>query len=125
MTRPATAPPALVLIVEDEEPIAQALAYIVEDCGYRALIAAHGKQALEVLREHQPQLIITDLMMPLMDGRALIAHLRQSGRPLPPIVIMSAAGKRSVEDSGADAVLPKPFEVAEVELLLRRFLPPP
>jgi len=117
-----SAPPPLVLIVEDEEPIAQALAYIVEDRGYVALVAAHGQQALELLGEHHPSLIVTDLMMPHMNGRELIAALRDTGDPLPPIVIMSAAGKRNIDDAGADAVLPKPFEVAEVEALLSRFL---
>jgi len=115
--------PPVVLIVEDEEPIAQALAIIVEDFGLTPVVALHGKQAIELLREHQPALIITDLMMPHMTGTQLIAAVRAdvatSGTP---IVVMSAAGIEHVREAEADAILPKPFSIRQVEDLLRRFV---
>jgi two-component system, OmpR family, response regulator VicR len=83
----------LVLIVEDEEPIAQALAYVVVDAGYRTLIATDGKAALALELTHRPALIITDLMMPRMNGRDLIAALRATDdHATPPVVLMTAAG---------------------------------
>lgn len=116
-----------VLIVEDEEPIAQTLAYIIEDAGYRPVVAIHGKAALAALQTCVVRLIITDLMMPQMDGAQLIAALHTSataGQVIPPIVIMSAAASRYLAATGADAVLPKPFDIADVETLLKRFLQP-
>lgn len=122
----------VVLIAEDEEPIAQALAYLVEDAGYTAVVAANGRAAFELALARRPALIITDLMMPQMSGQELIRALRetwkgelgQSAAPpiVPPIVLMTAAGRRYAEDAGADALLLKPFELEQVEALLRRFL---
>jgi CheY-like chemotaxis protein len=116
--------PPIVLIAEDEEPIALALSFIVEDIGYLPLIAPHGQAALELAEKVHPALIITDLMMPRMTGRELITALREDGSAThrTPIVLMTAAGNDQVTDSGADAVLPKPFDVVAVEALLQRFL---
>ncbi|HKB46533.1 MAG TPA: response regulator, partial [Ktedonobacterales bacterium] len=55
----ATSTSALILIAEDEEPIAQAMSFIVEDAGYTPMIATNGRQTLELARAHQPLLIIT------------------------------------------------------------------
>lgn len=121
--------PLVVLIAEDEEPIALVLADLIEEAGYQTLIARNGKRALELAREHHLALIITDLMMPSLTGREVIAALHAQGlapeRPVPPIILMSAAGRTHTDDTGADAVLLKPFDLEEVEALLNRFLPPP
>lgn len=121
---PVLADPPIVLIAEDEEPIALALSYIVEDLGYLPLIATQGEEALELARSRHPVLIITDLMMPRMSGRDLIAALRQdvSETPRTPIILMTAACPAFLTDIDADAVLPKPFEIAAVEALVQRFL---
>jgi len=118
--------PPLVLIVEDEEPIAQALSFIVEDAGYTPQTAADGVQAIALAHQRWPALVITDLMMPHMDGIALLAALRAeaaaSGRPVPPAIVMTAASLRKAYEAGADAVLSKPFDLTDVEELLGRFL---
>jgi DNA-binding response OmpR family regulator len=112
-----------VLIVEDEEPIAEALASIVEEAGYVAIAAPHGKAALELAVQHRPALIFTDLMMPKMSGSEFIRALRaELNSNTPPIVIMTAGDIRFAMDAGADSVLKKPFELAVVEALLLRFL---
>lgn len=126
MTQSRVAAPAIVLIAEDEEPIAQAIAFIVEDLGYIAAVAIHGQQALELAREHHPALVITDLMMPQMNGAELIRAIRADAAsqhvPPPPIILMSAAGKQYIDSVSADAFLPKPFDVTQVEALLERYL---
>jgi CheY-like chemotaxis protein len=104
-----TTEPLLVLIVEDEEPIATALSFIVEDAGYVPLIAMHGRQALDLLRDRHPALIITDLMM-----RARYPDL--------PIVLMTAAGVQHSVATDADEIVPKPFNIADIEELLDRYL---
>ena len=117
---------ALVLIAEDEVPIAEALAYIIKEAGYESICAGNGKQALEIMRTRRPALIITDLMMPLMDGGELIvaiyAELGDGAGPVPPIVLMTAGGLRRAQEVGADEVLRKPFDVEEVEEILKRYI---
>lgn len=114
----------LVLIAEDDEPIALALSLIVEDAGYKTLLAVNGRQALDYARAQHPALIITDLMMPHMTGKEFIAALRQDvNLRLPPIIVMSAADRSFVEEVGADAILRKPFDLDHVDQLLQRFLP--
>lgn len=118
--------PPVVLVAEDEEPIAAALMLIIEDAGYTPLVAAHGKEALNLSRERRPALIITDLMMPYLDGAELISAIRadaaEDNHAAPPIVLMTAAGLRRAQEAGADALLRKPFNIEEVEALLSRFL---
>ena len=125
---PSDAPRAVVLVVDDEAPIADVVAEVVGLAGHEAVVAAHGRQALELARERRPALVITDLMMPVLDGPDLIGALRAAaadGHAAPPIVVMTAAGSGRADEAGADAVLRKPFELAELDALLRRFLGPP
>lgn len=118
--------PFLVLIAEDEEPIAEAIAYLVQDNGYTPLIANNGRQALELARARHPALVITDLMMPYLDGdeliKALHADAEADNHSAPYTILLSAAGLRRMMNAGADAILPKPFELDDLEKLLRRFL---
>ena len=120
------ATPKLILIAEDEAPIADAIAMIVEDVGYTPLVAEHGEEALELARSRRPDLIITDLMMPRLDGVALISAIREDamrdGHRAPPIILMTAAGMRRAQEVGADAVVRTPFNVEDLEMLIRRFL---
>lgn len=116
----------LVLIAEDEEPIAEVVATVVEDAGYATVVATHGRQALELAREQHPALLITDLMMPYLSGAELIATLRAEaearGEVAIPIILMTAASLSLARAAGADAVLRKPFDLTQLEALLERFL---
>jgi CheY-like chemotaxis protein len=119
----------LVLIAEDEEPIAEAIAFLVEDNGYIPLVANNGRQALELARSRHPALVITDLMMPYLDGDELIKMLHADAaldnHAPPHTILLSAAGLRRMRNAGADAILPKPFELDDLEKLLLRFLGQP
>ena len=119
----------VVLIAEDEEPIAEAVAWVVEDCGYTPLIARNGQEALELTHSQRPALVITDWMMPILDGVGLIRALKQQaaldGRHPIPTILMTAARRIPPQAAEADAFLPKPFEVHELAALLRRFLEAP
>lgn len=113
----------IVLIVEDEEPIAEALAYVIEDAGYTPMVAPHGKAGIALVLQHRPALILTDLMMPQMSGPEFIRALRAKlDSSTPPIILMTAADARFARDVGADSILKKPFEIATLEALLRRYL---
>lgn len=116
------------LIVEDEEPLAETVSYVVQGAGYQPVVALHGRQALALARSRHPALVITDLMLPYLSGAELIAALRADaaagGEPAPPIVLITAASLVLARAAGADAVLRKPFRLADLEALLRRFLGP-
>ena len=123
----STAP--LVLIADDEEPIAEAISWVVEELGYTALIARNGREALELAHARRPALLITDWMMPILDGVSLIRALKkqaaQEGLPMIPTILTTAARRAPPVAAEADAFLPKPYELEELEALLRRFLDAP
>lgn len=115
-----------VLIIEDDVPIAEALALIVEDLGYTPLIATDGLTGLDLARQNQPILVLTDLMLPRLSGQQLITQFRaeqaERGKPVPPIVVVTAAGRRQAREAGGDAFILKPFELETVEATLQRLL---
>lgn len=127
-TSPARSPtdPPLILIVDDEEPIAETLALIVHDAGYAPMVASNGRQALELARTHWPTLVLTDMMMPLLDGPGLIAALREAAvadrRRMPPVIILTAGGMAEAQSVGADVVLRKPFDLDVLERHIVRLL---
>ena len=118
--------PLPVLVVEDERSIAGLVAEAVEAAGYLPVVAANGQEGLERARERWPALVVTDMMMPLLDGaglaRALRAEAAARGHAMPPIVVMTASHPSYATRVGADALLRKPFDLDELAGLLRRFL---
>ena len=107
-----------VLVVDDEPDIRYLLRVTLELAGYRVVEAAHGEAALEQVRDSPPQLVLTDQMMPVMNGGELIERLRaETSTKAIPIVMVS--GTRSVQP-GADALLRKPFDPAELIVLVDR-----
>lgn len=117
-----------VLILEDEEPIAVALSLIIEDAGYAAIYTTDARKALLLAQASPPALIMTDLMMPRMNGGQFVAALREQvsreGMRMPSVIVMTATDLRYATEIGADAVLAKPFDLKTVEALLTRFLSP-
>lgn len=116
---------ATVLIVEDEFAIADLLEMALTDEGYRVVRAANGRQGLERLAEDSPDLVISDLMMPVLDGAGLIQAMRQSEgqRPVPIIIIssMPEANVRARIDNYA-AFVRKPFQIAALMRLIATIL---
>jgi CheY-like chemotaxis protein len=96
-----------ILIVDDEPDVLFLLRLTLETAGYEVAEASHGGEALESIRESRPNLLVTDLMMPVMDGRELIRHVREEPETADlPIMLLSANPDSS---SGADRVMRKPF----------------
>jgi CheY-like chemotaxis protein len=118
MTRAKRPPSSTVLVVDDEPDIRYLLRVLLELAGYRVVEAAHGEAALEQVRDSPPQLVLTDQMMPVMNGGELIERLRsEASTEAIPIVMVS--GTRSVQP-GADALLAKPLDPAELIVLVDR-----
>jgi DNA-binding response OmpR family regulator len=113
--------PATVLIVEDEFAIADLLEMALTDEGYRVVRAANGRQGLERLAEDWPDLVISDFMMPVLDGAGLVQAMRQSERQREvPIIIMSSMPEANVQariDNYA-AFVRKPFQIAALMRLI-------
>jgi len=103
-----------VLVVDDEPSIRDFLAFILEDEGFRVETASDGFEALAVARRSAPDLVLTDLMMPVVDGYRLIAGLRREHVPAPVIVAMSAVPPQDQDQPHADTFLAKPFDVSSV-----------
>jgi DNA-binding response OmpR family regulator len=107
----------LVLIVEDEPDILMLLRVVIEMNGYDAALAADGSTALERLDAEKPDLVLLDLMLPVMDGWTVLAEMRSRPDP-PPVIICSAArSARDVEvaeERGAAAVLWKPLDMDQL-----------
>ena len=119
----AQAEAQLILIVDDEIPIAEVLAAFVMELGYNALVAYNGQQALGLARKCWPALVITDQMMPLMNGIDLIRALSHEAnvnktRPLP-VVLISAGALPNLMGVHVDALLTKPFNLEDLERVIR------
>jgi len=114
-----------ILIVEDEAPLRELLADLVEDAGYRPLQAIHGREALALIEQERPDVVLSDVMMPVLNGAELCRILKaQPSSASIPVILMSAAGPAIAAGAGADAFVDKPFELSELEALVRRWLPP-
>jgi len=106
-----------ILIVDDEKEITQVLRFMLEDAGYAVSTAAHGEEGLEKALSETPDLIISDILMPVMDGFAFYKELRrQPTTATTPVLILTARGQ--MEDAfkavGVDEFVEKPSEAREL-----------
>lgn len=114
-----------ILIVDDEYLIADILGYAMEDEGYMVVKASNGRRGLEVLDRERPELVITDFMMPVMNGRELAEALRErQGLQHLPIILMSGAQAHLAQESAElfDAVFQKPFNIGDIVDTVRKHL---
>jgi DNA-binding response OmpR family regulator len=115
-----------ILIVDDDRPSLKMTAFLLREEGYNVFTADNGREALSMIDEKAPDLLILDVMMPGMDGWEVTRRLRRTTNL--PIIILSAKGETSDRvfglELGADDYLAKPFEpselVARVRAVLRR-----
>ncbi len=114
---------APVLIVRENGPLAGLLAAIVEEAGAKPIIAFNGQQALNLARSSMPQVVITDSLVERMCGEVFIAALREEGCANLPIILVSGRPRATMLKAGADAVLSLPFRLADLTVLLDRYIP--
>lgn len=101
-----------VLVVEDEPSIRFLLTASLEDEGYEVRCAAHGEEGLALLREWRPDVIVLDLMMPVMDGETFREHQDESTLGIPLIVLSGRSIAREIgERLGAARTIIKPFDL--------------
>jgi CheY-like chemotaxis protein len=117
-------PSRSVLIVEDDSDLRQAVAELLEDEGYECLHANNGIEALTVLKIQRPDLLVVDLIMPLMNGVDLLARLRHDGSYGDiPVIVMTAANDGMASVKLDVPVLHKPINVPVLRQMLARYCP--
>lgn len=116
---------ATILIVDDERPLRDLLAAIFSSSGYRVVEAGDGRRALELAAAEHPDAVISDVMMPLMNGVELCRRLKADQRTRDvPVVLMSAVDESRTKGAGADAFVAKPFDIDDLERLVGKLLTP-
>ena len=116
-----------ILVVDDEYGICDILAMAMEDAGYQVEKANNGAKALEVLEKTRVELLITDYMMPVMNGEVLARTLRADPRfkTLPIILMSGAQGDIARKAELFDGVLDKPLVAEKVIAMVRTLVQPP
>jgi DNA-binding response OmpR family regulator len=118
-----------ILVVDDDPDIVRLLKYFLEAKGRQVQTASTGAEALEVFKREPPDLVILDVMLPGMDGWAVLQKIRESSQ----VPVLMLTGKDAPTDkakgllSGADDYIAKPFDLAELEArivaVMRRYKP--
>jgi CheY-like chemotaxis protein len=111
-----------VLVVEDDWDLSYSIKTIIEDQGWRAICASNGREALALLEEERPVLMLVDLFMPVMNGVELLKVIKRNARLAAiPRVIMTAANDRMIGVKEDVPVLYKPVDVDALSRLLRQY----
>ncbi|MEO0488982.1 MAG: response regulator transcription factor [Cyanobacteria bacterium J06639_16] len=119
--------PLTILVVDDDEGTRLSIREYLSLSGYLVIAARDGNEALALIDQHQPHLIITDISMPRVDGYELIQKVRQKPmlRLLPVVFLTARTGTQSRIKGyqlGCDVYLPKPFELDELGAIVRNLL---
>jgi DNA-binding response OmpR family regulator len=113
---------ALILIADDEEALAKAMTLLLEEEGFRVRMVHDGRTALQQAMTLTPDLIITDIHMPMLNGVAMVRHLRAAGKSTP-VILMSAI--RVAAGMPGTTFVQKPFDIDDVLDLVRDMLSGP
>ena len=113
-----------ILIAEDEPITLMTMQLRLKKDGHEVFTASNGQEALALIQEHAPQLVITDMMMPFLSGLEVLSFVKKQARPVP-VIVLSAMGQENVVVEaftlGADDYITKPFSPNELALRVRRF----
>ncbi|MBK5208596.1 MAG: response regulator transcription factor [Flavobacteriaceae bacterium] len=115
-----------IVLAEDNSTLSMLLKFRLEKEGYDLLIAKDGKEALELIEQHKPDMILTDIMMPFITGLEVISHVRNKLNMKIPVIVFSAVGQEEMVlkafNLGADDFMSKPFSPNELLVRVKRLL---
>ncbi len=114
--------PRPVLIVDDDPETLAVERQLLSESGFRVVEARDGAEALRVVQEDPPALVVLDVQMPGMDGPSFARELRMALRRVPLVILTGVADPRHEADRcNAEAYLAKPFDAQELVSVVRRF----
>lgn len=118
--------PRRILVVDDDPTLRDTLREVLTETGYHVRDAGDGREALERLDGWQPDLVVLDLMLPVMDAYAFHEALERAGRQIP-LLVVSAAPRlaEAAERLGAAGAVSKPFRIAALHAQIDRILADP
>jgi CheY-like chemotaxis protein len=125
MKMPMTGEAKIIMIVEDDEVYRRSIARVLKELGYQVMLAGSAEEALEKFDSRNASLIMTDYMLPGMDGLALARHIRQRSGEVP-VILLSGTYKpdieKAVKEGNIDAVLSKPVDLGTLETTIAAHL---
>ncbi|TVQ09236.1 MAG: response regulator [Leptolyngbya sp. DLM2.Bin27] len=115
------------LVVDDDDDSLTLMAYVLEQLSCRTYFVADGLAAIAAAKQHRPQLILSDIYLPEIDGYGLIQQLRADSntRNIPVVAVTALAGldyQRKILTAGFDDYISKPFLIQALEQMIGRFL---
>jgi DNA-binding response OmpR family regulator len=114
---PHAAPPMLAMVADDDEDILTLVSITLRRAGFDVVCARDGEEAVRLVEETRPALVVLDVMMPKLDGLAVTRELRARGVTAPILLVTASVQERHREhglEAGADAFVRKPFSPAEL-----------
>lgn len=122
--------PGKILIADDEPNIVTSLEFLMRRCDYEVRVARDGEEALQLVEEFRPDLVLLDVMMPRKSGFEVCRRIRETPALRAIRIVMLSARGRDVEIDrglalGADAYVTKPFSTKELVAKVRELLPQP
>ncbi|MEK6476130.1 response regulator [Catalinimonas sp. 4WD22] len=108
-----------ILIVDDDDIMLQLVAHQLRNLGeYDVFTAANGKNAIQLAKKHQPDMIITDLLMPVASGTELVEYIRETLKLSAYIIVVSSIGLEHIQkealEMGANRFMTKPFDLRQL-----------
>jgi len=118
---------ARILVVDDDERALHLMEAMLTPRGYQIILAKDGEEAVGITRSQIPDLILLDIMMPVMDGYATLAKIKEDGATANiPVIMVSAVGyelnKKLADQLGAAGYITKPVDLAELQSTIALFL---
>ena len=114
------------ILAEDNSTLSLLLKFKLVKEGYEVFVAEDGKKAIEFTEVHNPDLILTDIMMPFVSGLEVISHVRNKLNLQTPIIVFSAAGQEEMVlkafNLGANDFMGKPFSPNELVIRVKRLV---
>jgi two-component system response regulator VicR len=115
-----------IILAEDNSILSLLLKFRLEKEGYQLFVAYDGKEAVNLIEQHKPELILTDVMMPFVSGLEVISHVRNKLVEQTPIIVFSSAGQEEMVlnafNLGATDFMSKPFSPNELVIRIKRLL---